>query len=109
VVSFTQVYPTKSLYTPFLSQIRATCPAHLDFITQTILCEEYRSLIINRIHNSTPPVAILSQINPVHASIPLSRIHFNIIFPPTPRSSKWSLFLRSLHIIPVCFVQSFAP
>ena len=32
---------------------------------------------------------ILSQINPVHASIPLSEDHLNIILPSTPGSSKW--------------------
>jgi hypothetical protein len=46
VASFPQVSPPKHLYTPLLSPIRATFPAHiilLDFITRTIFGEQYRS------------------------------------------------------------------
>jgi len=44
---FPSDFPTKTLYTPLISLIRATWPACLillDFITRTILGEEYRSL-----------------------------------------------------------------
>jgi len=43
---FPSYFPTKTVYTTLSSPLRATCPAHLilfDFITHTILGEEYRS------------------------------------------------------------------
>ena len=41
---FPSSFPTTTLYTPLLSSIHATFPAHLDFIARTIFGEQYRSL-----------------------------------------------------------------
>jgi hypothetical protein len=53
-----------------------------------------------RIYKSSPPVLILSQINPVYDSSHFWRT-FNCTLPPTPSSSKWSVYLRFPHQRPV--------
>jgi hypothetical protein len=45
-----------------------------------------------RVHTSPPLDPILTQLNPVRPiDRYLPKVHLNVIFPPTPRSSQWSL------------------
>ena len=75
---FPSDFPTKTLYTSLLSPIHATCPTHLivlDFITRTILGEEYRALsssLCNFLHS---PVTS-SLLSP---NIPLSTLFSNTL------------------------------
>jgi hypothetical protein len=56
-----------------------------------------------RIHKSHTLVPVLSQINSIH-NIPvyLSKIHFNIVHPPTSLSPQWSLSFLLSNQHPIC-------
>jgi hypothetical protein len=61
---------------------------------------EPEGLLLRSQEPSTGP--ILSQIDPVH-TIPsyLSKIHFNIVYPPMSWSSQWSLSFLIFHQYPI--------
>jgi hypothetical protein len=70
--------------------------------------QKLRSILWNpkiqyRVHNSPPLIPILSHTNLIHTILfHLSKIHFNIVQPPTSWSSQWSLSFRLPHQYPIC-------
>jgi len=55
-------------------------------------------------YSSLPLDPVLSHLKPVHTITPFN-IHFNIILPSTPRSSKW-FFASDFPILHVCCMSS---
>jgi hypothetical protein len=73
------------------------CGILYEKLTVTQLVKKYPAFLRNpkvhhRVHKSPPLDPILSQPNPVRPIDPyLPKVHLNVILPPTPRSSQWSI------------------
>jgi hypothetical protein len=88
--------PHSSLLTYLLTP---WCRILFEKLIVTQLVKKYPALLRNpkvhhRVHKSPSLDPILSQPNPVRPIDPyLPKVHLNVILPPTPRSSQWSLAL----------------
>jgi hypothetical protein len=72
------------------------CRILFEKLTVTRLVKKYpflsNPMVHYRLHTSPPLDTTLSQLNPFRPIDPyLPKVHLNVILPPTPRSSQWSL------------------
>jgi hypothetical protein len=83
------------------------CRILFEKLIVTQLVKKYPAFLWNpkvhyRVHKSPPLDPILSQLNTVRPIDPyLPKVHLNVILPPTPRSSQWSLAFRPPNQNPV--------
>jgi hypothetical protein len=82
------------LLTYLLTELSPSWEAANCAATQELPSILYNPEVHYRVHKRPPPIPILSQIDPVHTtSSHYSKMHFNVVHPPTSWSSKWCFSL----------------